>query len=219
MTSTLRAPARVLSCVLSSLAFAIVVGCSSGEQVGEDTAVTDTADAATATEEAGAASADTAPAAPQDTAAADAGNASDSVYHRPADITMSFSGDEMYAGSYRAMGTSRMCGTPKIGLPGEENSFSFEFPFEGDFEIVDVSFSAKELTPAKPTTNFALTVAVRNKKGGRPPNISIRAGQPRSEDSGSATLAVSGETAELHITGKDFYGTLDMTIRCGKKAK
>ena len=219
MTTTLRFPRR-LGYRFSSLlfAFAVIVGCSSGEQAGDDTTSVASADSAAAAEES-AASVDSASTTSPDTAAATPAATGDSIYQRPAEITLTFSGDESYAGSYRAAGTSRACGPSTFGLPGQERRFSFEFPYEGDFEIVDVSFVAEDLPAGGSTTKYSLTVALRNKKGGRPPNLSIQTDRARADDSGTATLTVRGETAELHVTGKDHYGTLDMTVRCGKRAK
>lgn len=139
----------------------------------------------------------------------------DPSLHRPAEITLEITGREQYAGTYRAAGTSRTCG-PQPSFSGQPSDrFAVEFPYEGDFDVVDLSFQAEALVPGKDTDNFSMSVSVRTASGGRPPSFVVRAGRG---DSGSASVVREGDTYRLSAKGENSQGTFTLTVACQPRA-
>jgi hypothetical protein len=154
--------------------------------------------------------------------AADAGESSDEdpSLHRPAEITLTITGRPEYAGTYRASGTSRTCGPQRSLMTGQpSDAFAVEFPYEGDFEIVDLSFRADTLPPGGTTNRYSLAVSLRTKQGGRPPGFHVNARDASGRESGSARLARDGGADRLTAQGKNAYGSIELTVLCNPKAK
>jgi hypothetical protein len=100
-------------------------------------------------------------------------------------------------------------------MTGQENAFNVEFPYEGDFEIVDLSFAADTLVSGATTDKYYLAVSLKTKDGGRPPSFVLRTKEPRFKETGQAKLSVDGGTAQLEVDGKNALGqTLQMTLVC-----
>jgi hypothetical protein len=139
----------------------------------------------------------------------------DSSLHRPAEITLEITGREQYAGTYKAAGTSRTCG-PQLSMMGEPSDrFAVEFPYEGDFDVVDLSFQAETLRPGQNTDRFNMSVSVRTASGGRPPSFVVRAGRG---ESGSASLVREGDTYRLSAKGENSQGTFTLVVTCQPRA-
>jgi hypothetical protein len=177
----------------------------------EDAAVSDTTGAAEEPREADEETA--APAAAQAEPAAAAQR--DTISRRPVDIALTIGNSRTYAGSYRASGVSRGCGNMVLSMTGQEQAFNVEFPYEGDFEIVDLSFAADTLAAGAATDKYYLSVSLKTKDGGRPPSFVLRTNEPRFKETGKAKLAVNGGTAQLGVEGRNDLGeTLQMTVVC-----
>ena len=135
---------------------------------------------------------------------------------RPATINLDISGTPDSNGSYTSSGPARLCGDAQINLTGNIRAFNFEFPHDGDFEIVDVTFSADDLVAGSSTSSFHLDVTVHAKSGGEPPATVVDTSN--AGNSGSAQLSDSGGTTTLTVTGSDDIGqTLHMVATCGPK--
>jgi hypothetical protein len=136
--------------------------------------------------------------------------------HRPAEITLEITGREQYAGTYKATGTSRTCGPQPSMMGGPSDRFAVEFPYAGDFDVVDLSFQAEALRPGQNTDKFNLSVSVRTASGGRPPSFVVRAGRG---ESGSASLVREGDTYRLSAKGENSQGTFTLAATCQPRAK
>jgi hypothetical protein len=118
---------------------------------------------------------------------------------RPAAVSLSLSNSRMYEGDYHAAGRTRLCGNAMRAMNGKVNGFNFEFPIEGDFEIVDVAFGAEELPVGSTTSQYYLSVSVKAKRGGRPPlsadqpTAVSRGGQGHAQRGGGGRLVVERE--------------------------
>ena len=179
----------------------------------DDAATSDTADA----EEPREGDAEAPAAAQAEPAAAEsvAAKQRDTISRRPVDIALSIGNSRTYAGSYRASGISRGCGNMVLSMTGQENAFNVEFPYEAEFEIVDLSFAADTLATGTETDKYYLSVSLKTKDGGRPPSFVLRTREPRFKETGKAQLAVDGGTAQLTVSGSNELGeTLKMTVVC-----
>ena len=100
--------------------------------------------------------------------------AEDDGHLRPADITLTLSGTHTNSdGTYASSGAARICGNAMINFTGDLHAFNFEWPYEGEHEIVDVAFGARELSPGTTTPLFSVNVDVHAKAGGEPPSIVV----------------------------------------------
>jgi hypothetical protein len=132
---------------------------------------------------------------------------------RPAAVSLSLSNSRMYEGDYHAAGRTRLCGNAMRAMNGKVNGFNFEFPIEGDFEIVDVAFGAEELPVGSTTTQYYLSVSVKAKRGGRPPGFVLRTNQPQFHEVGKATRSEEGGVTRLVVEGVNDRGEqLHMTV-------
>ena len=139
----------------------------------------------------------------------------DTISRRPVDITLTIANAITYEGTYRASGISRGCGNMVLTMTGQEKAFNVEFPYEGDFEIVDLSFAADTLVPGTTTDKYYLAVSLKTKDGGRPPSFVLRTNEPRFKETGQAKLSVDGGTAQLTVEGRNALGaTLQMNVVC-----
>ena len=139
----------------------------------------------------------------------------DTISRRPVDIALTIGNSRTYAGNYRASGISRGCGNMVLSMTGQEKAFNVEFPYEGEFEIVDLSFAADTLAPGTETDKYYLSVSLKTKDGGRPPSFVLPTKEPRFKETGKAQLAVDGGTAQLTVDGSNDLGeTLKMTVVC-----
>ena len=77
----------------------------------------------------------------------------DTISRRPVDIALTIGNSRTHAGTYRASGVSRGCGNMVLSMTGQEKAFSVELPYEGDFEIVDLSFAPTRWRSAPPRTS------------------------------------------------------------------
>lgn len=139
----------------------------------------------------------------------------DPSLHRPAEITLEITGRDQYAGTYRAAGTSRTCGPQTSMMGGPSDRFAVEFPYEGDFDVVDLSFQAETLPPGQSTDRFYMSASVRTASGGRPPSFVVRAGRG---ESGSASLVREGDTYRLTAKGENSQGTFTLAVTCQPRA-
>ena len=197
--------------MISALAAAALACAGSKPDNAEDGAASDTTGAAEEPREADEETA--APAAAQAEPAA--AEQRDTISRRPVDIALTIGNSRTYAGSYRASGISRGCGNMVLSMTGQEKAFNVEFPYEGEFEIVDLSFAADTLAPGTATDKYYLSVSLKTKDGGRPPSFVLRTKEPRFKETGKATLAVNGGTAQLAVEGRNDLGeTLQMTVVC-----
>ena len=58
-------------------------------------------------------------------------------------------------------------------------------------------------------------MSLKTKDGGRPPSFVLRTKEPRFKETGKATLAAYGRTAQLAVEGRNDLGeTLQMTVVC-----
>ena len=96
-----------------------------------------------------------------------------------------------------------------MGEPSDR--FAVEFPYEGDFDVVDLSFQAEALRPGQNTDRFNMSVSVRTASGGRPPSFVVRAGRG---ESGSASLVREGDTYRLTAKGENSQGTFTLAVTC-----
>ena len=135
----------------------------------------------------------------------------DPSLHRRTGITLEITGRAQYAGTYQAAGTSRTCGPQRSLMGGPSDRFAVEFPYEGDFDVVDLSFQAEALRPGKNTDRFNMSVSVRTASGGRPPSFVVRAGRG---ESGSASLVREGDTYRLTAKGENSQGTFTLAVTC-----
>lgn len=190
---------------------AFALGCGGSKDATPDAAAGDPIDAAedappdTAAEIPAAAPAEAAvPAEPLDT-----------IHRRPVDITLTIANAITYQGTYRASGISRGCGNMVLTMTGDEKAFNVEFPYEGDFEIADLSFAADTLVSGTTTDKYYLSVSLKTKDGGRPPSFVLRTNEARFKETGQAKLTVNGGTAELTVDGRNDLGaTLQMHLVC-----
>jgi hypothetical protein len=137
---------------------------------------------------------------------------------RPATVSLSLSNSRMYEGDYHASGRARICGNAMRAMNGKVNGFNFEFPVEGDFEIVDVAFGAEELPAGATTTQYYLAVSVKAKRGGRPPSFVLRTNQPQFHEAGRATRSEEGGAIRIVVEGVNDLGErLQMTAECGPR--
>ena len=195
---------RTIAALLSfSLIF--ISACGGNDAAVDDAKPTETA----AAEPPSAPAPEPAPAPPQADAAGQPDP--DSSLHRPAEIALEISGREQYAGTYRASGTSRTCGPQRALTGGPSDRFAVEFPYEGDFDVVDLSFQAETLRPGESTDRIRMSVSVRTASGGRPPSFVVRDG---GGDSGSASLVREGDTYRLSAKGQNSQGTFTLTVTC-----
>ena len=139
----------------------------------------------------------------------------DPSLHRPAEITLEIAGREQYTGTYKATGTSRTCGPQPSMMGGPSDRFAVEFPYEGDFDVVDLSFQAEALRSGQNTDRFNMSVSVRTASGGRPPSFVVRAGRG---ESGSASLVREGDTYRLSAKGENSQGTFTLAVTCQPRA-
>ncbi len=138
---------------------------------------------------------------------------------RPATVSLSLSNSRTYEGDYQASGRARICGNAMRAMNGKVNGFNFEFPVEGDFEIVDVAFAAEELPAGSTTTQYYLSVGVKAKRGGRPPSFVLRTNQPQFHEVGRATRSEEGGTLRIVVEGVNDLGErLQMTAECGPRS-
>ena len=151
-----------------------------------------------------------------DSSAATVGQASDTITQRPTDVTLLMGNSRRYAGPYQASGTSRICGHgPLRDFAGFVDGFTLWFPDGEDLEIMDINFSADTLPVGKTTNSFYVSLSLKAKQGGRPPDYVVRANQPRFKETGTATLTAKGGTATLKVVGVNDMGeTMDMTVVC-----
>lgn len=197
--------------MIGALAAAALACAGSKPDNAEDAAASDTTGAAEEPREADEETA--APAAAQAEPAA--AEQRDTISRRPVEIALTIGNSRTYAGSYRASGISRGCGNMVLSMTGQEKAFNVEFPYEGEFEIVDLSFAADTLAPGTETDKYYLSVSLKTKDGGRPPSFVLRTKEPRFKETGKATLAVNGGTAQLAVEGRNDLGeTLQMTVVC-----
>ena len=140
----------------------------------------------------------------------------DTITQRPTDVTLSMGNSRRYAGSYLASGTSRICGHgPLRDFAGLVDGFTLMFPDGEDLEIIDINFSADTLPVGKTTSSFYVAISLKAKQGGQPPAYVVRANQPQSKETGTATLTAKGGTATLKVIGVNDMGeTMDMTVVC-----
>ena len=198
--------------MIGVLAAAALACAGSKPDNAEDAAASDTTGAAEEPREADEQSPAAAPAEPA------AAEQRDTISRRPVDIALTIANSRTYAGSYRATGISRGCGNMVLSMTGQEKAFNVEFPYEGDFEIVDLSFAADTLAPGTETDKYYLSVSLKTKDGGRPPSFVLRTKEPRFKETGKAQLAVDGGTAQLTVSGSNDLGeTLKMTVVCKPK--
>ena len=197
--------------MIGALAAAALACAGSKPDNAEDAAASDTNGAAAEPREADEETA--APAAAQAEPAA--AEQRDTISRRPVDIALTIGNSHTYAGSYRASGISRGCGNMVLSMTGQEKAFNVEFPYEGEFEIVDLSFAADTLAPGTETDKYYLSVSLKTKDGGRPPSFVLRTKEPRFKETGKATLAVNGGAAQLAVEGRNDLGeTLQLTVVC-----
>ena len=198
--------------MIGVLAAAALACAGSKPDNAEDAAASDTTGAAEEPREADEQSPAAAPAEPA------AAEQRDTISRRLVDIALTIANSRTYAGSYRATGISRGCGNMVLSMTGQEKAFNVEFPYEGDFEIVDLSFAADTLAPGTETDKYYLSVSLKTKDGGRPPSFVLRTKEPRFKETGKAQLAVDGGTAQLTVSGSNDLGeTLKMTVVCKPK--
>lgn len=137
---------------------------------------------------------------------------------RPAVVDLTLAGNRDYNGSYHASGLARVCGNPLLAMMGKEHGFVFEFPTEGDHEIVDVAFGAEELAAGTTTSTYRISVGVKAKAGGRPPSFVVR--PPEFGERGTATRTEENGTTRLVVEGVNDRGwTLRMKVECGPRPK
>ena len=136
---------------------------------------------------------------------------------RPATIHLDLSGTDTDSdGGYTSSGPARLCGNGIAAELGNPRGFGFEFPHTGDFEIIDVTFSADDLVAGASTSAFHLDVTVHAKAGGEPPATVVDTSH--SGNSGTAQLADSGGTITLTVDGSDDIGqTIHMVATCGPR--
>ena len=194
--------------VILCFSLLFITACGAGNDAEVDNAKVDDAKVA---EESAAAEPEPAPPEPESVQEPDR----DPSLHRLAEITLEITGREQYAGTYQAAGTSRTCG-PQPSLTGEPSDrFAVEFPYEGDFDVVDLSFQAEALRPGQNTDRFSMSVSVRTASGGRPPSFVVRAGRG---ESGSASLVREGDTYRLSSKGENSQGTFTLAVTCRPRA-
>ena len=128
----------------------------------------------------------------------------DTISRRPVDIALTIANSRTYTGSYRANGISRGCGNMVLTMTGQEKAFNVEFPYEGDFEIVDLSFAADTLAPGTETDKYYLSVSLKTKDGGRPPSFVLRTKEPRFKETGKAELGEEVQATPAFLHGRIF---------------
>ncbi|NJD10772.1 MAG: hypothetical protein FIB01_10200 [Gemmatimonadetes bacterium] len=145
----------------------------------------------------------------------------DTITGRLTDITLVMGNSRRRAGNYHGSGIARICGFgPLRDFKGMVDGFTLSFPDGEDLEIIDVDFSADTLPVGRTTTSFYISIGLKAKQGGRPPDYVVRANQPKYGETGSATLTFAAGTHTLHVTGTNDEGeTMDMTAVCKPKAR
>jgi hypothetical protein len=147
--------------------------------------------------------------------------AEDDGHLRPADISLTLSGTHTNSdGTYASSGAARICGNAMINMTGDLHAFNFEWPYEGEHEIIDVAFGARELSSGTSTPLFSVNVSVHAKDGGQPPAYVLHPDQTESGDTGTAQRSDEGGTTRLVVRGtNDFGESLDMTVTCGPRTQ
>jgi hypothetical protein len=144
----------------------------------------------------------------------------DDGHGRPATIAMTLSGTHTDSdGGYTSSGAARFCGNAVYNLTGNLRAFNFEFPVEGEHEIIDITVGAADLTPGTQTPLFSVNTSVHAKLGGTPPAYVLHPDLPGSADKGTAQRSDSGGTTSLVVKGtNDFGESIDLNVTCGPRA-
>jgi hypothetical protein len=136
---------------------------------------------------------------------------------RPSTVTVTIAGNTTGAnGTHTATGTTRVCGNALLNLTGNPNGFNYEFPFEGEHDPEDVSFSAENLLPGTTTSTFYLSLGIVTNQ--ITPSIIADPGGTAG-DAGTATRTEAGGTTTLVIHATNNRSeTIDLTATCGPRA-
>jgi hypothetical protein len=140
-----------------------------------------------------------------------------SVSNCPADVRVTFSDSRTYKGSYSSKATARTCGETNPLYFGKK-TFSFEFPEEAkDADAIqDVTFDSEELVGGrKSAAGFMVSVSVKTKEIGHPPDWVVDTTNQRDKASGSASLGGTDSETTLTVKATNSLGEkLELLVTC-----